>query len=103
MEAGHPVVLEIEVQGARQVATSMPEAVQIFIAPPELSTLKQRLEGRGTDSPDAIARRLEVAQQRRPIRDLAEVLDLQIDARFVRHRQKVHDRVGRAARRHRHR
>jgi guanylate kinase len=63
VRAGHPVVLEIEVQGARQVAESMPEAVQIFIAPPELAALRQRLEGRGTDSPEAIARRLEVAEE----------------------------------------
>lgn len=69
VEAGHPVVLEIEVQGARQVADSMPEAVQIFIAPPELATLRQRLEGRGTDSPEAIARRLEVAEEELAARD----------------------------------
>lgn len=61
--SGSPVVLEIEVQGARQIAGSMPEAVQIFIAPPALESLKQRLEGRGTDTPAAIARRLEVAEQ----------------------------------------
>jgi len=69
IKAGHPVVLEIEVQGARQVAESMPEAIQIFIAPPELATLKERLEGRGTDSPDAIARRLEVAEEELAARD----------------------------------
>lgn len=69
VEAGHPVVLEIEVQGARQVAETMPEAVQIFIAPPELATLKHRLEGRGTDSPEAIARRLEVAEDEMGARD----------------------------------
>jgi guanylate kinase len=69
VEAGHPVVLEIEVQGARQVAESMPEATQIFIAPPELATLRQRLEGRGTDSPEAIARRLEVAEEELAARD----------------------------------
>lgn len=62
VEAGSPVVLEIEVQGARQIAGSMPEAVQIFIAPPALESLRERLEGRGTDSPEAIARRLEVAE-----------------------------------------
>ena len=69
IEAGHPVVLEIEVQGARQVAGSMPEAVQIFIAPPELDALKERLEGRGTDSPEAVARRLEVAEEELAARD----------------------------------
>ncbi len=68
-EAGHPVVLEIEVQGARQIAGAMPEAVQIFIAPPALESLKERLEGRGTDSPEAIARRLEVAEEELAARD----------------------------------
>jgi guanylate kinase len=69
IEAGSPVVLEIEVQGARQIAESMPEAVQIFIAPPALESLKERLEGRGTDSPEAIARRLEVAEEELAARD----------------------------------
>lgn len=68
--AGHPVVLEIEVQGARQIAESMPEAVQIFIAPPALESLRERLQGRGTDSPEAIARRLEVAEDELAARDL---------------------------------
>ena len=47
--AGVPVVLEIEVQGARQVREAMPEAVQVFIAPPSLEALRTRLIGRGTD------------------------------------------------------
>lgn len=58
---GAPVLLEIEVQGARQVRASMPEAVQIFIAPPDAADLRRRLEGRGTDSPATIAGRLQVA------------------------------------------
>jgi len=58
----HSVVLEIEVQGARQVREAMPEAVQIFIAPPDPAALRQRLEGRGTDSPEAIERRLRTAE-----------------------------------------
>ena len=60
---GHPVVLEIEVQGARQVRRTMPEAVQVFIAPPSLDTLRTRLIGRGTDDPEQVAARLEVAEQ----------------------------------------
>ncbi len=60
-ELGHPVVLEIEVQGARQVRTAMPEAVQIFIVPPSTDTLRQRLVGRGTDDDQQVAARLEVA------------------------------------------
>jgi guanylate kinase len=59
---GRSVVLEIEVQGARQVRAAMPEAVLIFIAPPDAEALRRRLEGRGTDSPEAIDRRLRTAE-----------------------------------------
>ncbi len=62
MAAGRPVVLEIEVQGARQVRAAMPEAVQVFIAPPAESALRTRLVTRGTDSPDAVAARLQTAR-----------------------------------------
>lgn len=58
---GIPVILEIEVQGARQIRTAMPEAVQIFIAPPRVEVLRERLEGRGTDDPAAIDARMRVA------------------------------------------
>jgi guanylate kinase len=61
--AGVPVVLEIEVQGARQVRAAMPEAVQVFIAPPSLAALRTRLVGRGTDDPAEVERRLAVAEQ----------------------------------------
>lgn len=61
--AGKPVVLEIEVQGARQVRAAMPEAVQVFIAPPSLDALRTRLVGRGTDDSEEVERRLRVAEQ----------------------------------------
>jgi len=60
---GVPVVLEIEVQGARQVRSAMPEAVQVFIAPPSLQSLRERLLGRGTDGREEVLRRLGVAEQ----------------------------------------
>ncbi len=60
---GVPVVLEIEVQGARQVAETMPEAERIFIAPPSDEALRARLVGRGTDSPDDVERRLASARE----------------------------------------
>jgi guanylate kinase len=63
LDEGRPVVLEIEVQGARQVREEMPEAVQIFIEPPDGDALKDRLVGRGTDDPEAIERRLTVAEE----------------------------------------
>jgi guanylate kinase len=61
-ERGHPVVLEIEVQGARQVRATRPDAVQVFIAPPTLDALRARLVGRGTDDPAAVEERLRVAK-----------------------------------------
>jgi guanylate kinase len=61
--AGAPVVLEIEVQGARQVREAMPEAVQVFIAPPSLEALRTRLVGRGTDDQQEVERRLQVAER----------------------------------------
>jgi guanylate kinase len=60
---GAPVVLEIEVQGARQVRETMPEAVRIFIEPPDAAELRKRLEGRSTDDPDVIEMRLEEARK----------------------------------------
>ena len=61
-DGGIPVVLEIEVQGARQVRKTMPEAVQVFIAPPSAEALRTRLVGRGTDSAEDVERRLAVAR-----------------------------------------
>ncbi len=59
---GRSVVLEIEVQGARQVRAAMPDSVQVFIAPPDPAALRRRLEGRGTDSGEAIDERLRTAE-----------------------------------------
>jgi guanylate kinase len=67
--AGHPVVLEIEVQGARQVRTTLPEAVQVFIAPPSLEALRTRLVGRGTDDEEQVAARLRVAEEELAAKD----------------------------------
>jgi guanylate kinase len=57
------LVLEIEVEGARQVRQALPEATQVFIAPPSDETLRQRLEGRNTDAPAVIERRLARAKE----------------------------------------
>jgi guanylate kinase len=63
LRAGVPVVLEIELQGARQVREAMPEAVAVFIAPPTLEALRARLVGRGTDSPEQVGERLATAER----------------------------------------
>ena len=62
LEQGTPVLLEIELQGARQVRASLPEALLVFLAPPSWDELVRRLVGRGTEAADVIARRLETAQ-----------------------------------------
>ena len=63
------IVLEIDVQGARQVRETLPEAVQIFIEPPSFEALVERLTARGSDSPEQIERRLAAAREELAARD----------------------------------
>jgi guanylate kinase len=63
LKAGVPVVLEIEVQGARLVRSALPDAFQVFIAPPSVEALRARLVGRGTDAPDQVDERLQTAER----------------------------------------
>jgi len=63
LASGAGVVLEIEVQGARQVRSAMPEAVAVFIAPPSRAALRARLVGRGTDSAEQVDERLRTAER----------------------------------------
>ncbi|MGQ9475806.1 MAG: guanylate kinase [Actinomycetota bacterium] len=58
LERGHDVILEIDVQGARQVRERMPEAVTVFVTPPSLEALEERLRQRGTENEEEIRRRL---------------------------------------------
>lgn len=60
---GHDIVLEIDWQGAQQVRKLAPETVSVFILPPSLEALEQRLKGRSQDQPEAIARRLAAARE----------------------------------------
>jgi guanylate kinase len=62
LAAGDPTLLEIDLQGARQVRAAMPEATLVFLAPPSWDELVRRLSGRGTEPPDVIERRLAVAR-----------------------------------------
>lgn len=59
--AGVPALLEIDIEGARQVRQAVPDALLVFLAPPSWDELVRRLSGRGTEPPEVIARRLEVA------------------------------------------
>jgi guanylate kinase len=62
IEAGKNVLLEIDIQGARQVKEQMPEAITVFIAPPSWDELVRRLEGRGTEDAGEMQRRLATAR-----------------------------------------
>ena len=80
LEAGLNVLLDIEVQGARQIHEKMPEAVMVFIVPPSMDELKRRLEGRGTDTARAIEARLIRARQEYQEADFYQYLIVNDDA-----------------------
>ena len=80
LNAGFNVVLDIEVQGARQVSEKMPDAVKIFIAPPSLEELERRLTGRGTESPEVVRGRLDRARQEYLEADFYDYLIINDDA-----------------------
>jgi guanylate kinase len=63
LAAGRPALLEIDLQGARQVRRTMPEALFVFLAPPSWEELVRRLVGRGTETPEERERRLETARE----------------------------------------
>ncbi|GAB3528943.1 guanylate kinase [Phytohabitans suffuscus] len=63
LRSGEPVLLKIDLQGARQVRAAMPDAQLVFLAPPSVEELKRRLVGRGTDDEETIRRRLAHADE----------------------------------------
>ncbi|MGE5616421.1 MAG: guanylate kinase [Bacillota bacterium] len=80
LEGEHDVLLEIDWQGAAQVRRLFPHVVGIFVLPPSLEELRRRLEGRGKDSPEAIARRMASARE-----EISHVLEFEyiiINERF---------------------
>jgi guanylate kinase len=60
--AGFPVLIEVDLAGARAIKAALPEAMTVFVAPPSWDELESRLAGRGTESPEAMARRLATAR-----------------------------------------
>jgi len=62
-ERGNDLLLDIDVQGAAQIKRKLPEAVSIFVLPPDLKSLERRLKNRGTDRPEVIERRLDTARR----------------------------------------
>lgn len=73
---GHDVILEIDIQGARQVKERYPEAIMVFIAPPSLEDLERRLQARGDTSPAEIQRRLAIAG--REIEEASDLFDVTV-------------------------
>jgi guanylate kinase len=63
LAAGLPALVEVDLQGARALRTAMPEAFLVFLSPPSWEALVERLVGRGTESPDVVARRLQTAKE----------------------------------------
>ncbi|MEJ5996814.1 guanylate kinase [Corynebacterium sp. H130] len=63
LEAGRPVLVEVDLIGARNVVKALPEAQTVFLAPPSWEVLVERLTGRGTEAEEVIARRLETARE----------------------------------------
>ena len=80
LDAGLNVLLDIEVQGARQIREKKPDAVMIFIVPPSLEELEKRLKGRGTDTERAIEARLIRARQEYQEADFYDYLIINYDA-----------------------
>lgn len=70
LSAGRDILLDIDVQGAVQILARYPECITIFIMPPDMKTLRRRLESRGTDDREEIARRLKNAEAEMAQRDL---------------------------------
>jgi guanylate kinase len=61
-EAGHPVLIEVDLAGARAVKGAMPDVLSVFLAPPDWEALRERLVSRGTETPEVMARRLATAE-----------------------------------------
>ena len=67
--AGHPVLIEVDLAGARSVKEAMPEALTVFLAPPSWEALESRLTGRGTETPEVMDRRLATARAELAVQD----------------------------------
>ncbi|MGO1922591.1 MAG: guanylate kinase [Jeotgalicoccus sp.] len=84
---GHDVFLEIEVEGAKQVREKFPDALFIFLAPPTLAQLEERLIGRGTDSQEVISHRIKEARRELSLMNLYDYVVINDDVDMAR--QKV--------------
>jgi guanylate kinase len=81
--AGRPVLVEVDLHGARAIKSVMPESVTVFLAPPTFDELVRRLRGRGTETDAQFARRLETAQEEMAACDEFDVVVVNDDLRTV--------------------
>ncbi len=102
LNEGKIVLLDIEVQGARQVKTSKDDAVMVFLSPPNMNILENRLRGRGTDNEEKVRVRLETAKHELSmasnydyivINDEVEVAAKELDAIITAEKCKMADRI----------
>lgn len=83
LAAGRPVLVEVDLQGARSIKAVMPEAITVFLEPPSFEELARRLRGRGTETEAAYARRLDTARAELAARDEFDVAVVNADLRTV--------------------
>jgi guanylate kinase len=83
LAAGRPVLVEVDLQGARAVKAAMPESLTVFVAPPTLDELARRLRGRGTETEAQFARRLQTAQEEMASRHEFDVVVVNDDVQAV--------------------
>jgi guanylate kinase len=86
LAAGRPVLVEVDLAGARAVKAALPEAVTVFVEPPSFAELERRLAGRGTENPEQFARRLATAREELAARDEFDVALVNDDVRSVARR-----------------
>ena len=79
LDAGHDMVLEIEVEGAAQVKRIFPDAVSVMLIPPDAATLEARLRGRGTESDEVVALRMERARREISVSDTYDYIVVSYD------------------------
>ncbi|HEX6353863.1 guanylate kinase [Actinophytocola sp.] len=79
--AGQPALVEVDLQGARNLRKAMPEAFLVFLSPPSWDALVERLVGRGTESPDVVARRLQTAKEELAAQDEFDAVVVNTDLR----------------------
>lgn len=83
LAAGRPVLVEVDLAGARAMKAAMPEGVSVFLAPPSMHELERRLLGRGSETEAAFARRLETAREEMAARDEFDVTVVSDEPRAV--------------------